>query len=314
MVGRIITVGLAPAWDVCCRGAGLEWGRHGRIDSHVVRPAGKALNVSVALAWMGRPSVAAGLWGSDDYREMRRALAEHSDLMRVAMTKADGRTRQNVMVVDTSRRREMHLRCKSELATVTSLRKLKADLTKLVRKGDICVFSGAMPDGELAGPAIRAVAACRNLGARIVIDTSGPAMQWLLEEQLPWLIAPNVEELEELLGTPLKDTPAGLIRAARPLLERVQAVLISRGAKGAILLTDQGIWSGRVKERAKVLQTVGCGDYLLAGFLVGLNGSARFPSALRTGLKAATAHAWGWTGYTGWASARRKVKVEIVRF
>ncbi len=52
--GRIITIGLSPAWDIRCRGAGLDWGRHVEIDEQVVRPAGKALNVSDALAWMGR--------------------------------------------------------------------------------------------------------------------------------------------------------------------------------------------------------------------------------------------------------------------
>ena len=44
------------------------------IDEQVVRPAGKALNVSYALAWMGGESVAAGLWGREDYDEMRRAV------------------------------------------------------------------------------------------------------------------------------------------------------------------------------------------------------------------------------------------------
>ena len=63
---KIITVGLAPAWDIQCRGQGLDWGCHAQIDEQDVRPAGKALNVSRALAWLGRSSVAAGLWGRED--------------------------------------------------------------------------------------------------------------------------------------------------------------------------------------------------------------------------------------------------------
>ena len=58
----IITVGLSPAWDITCRGKNLNWGGHENIDEQTITPAGKALNVSKALAWMGRESIAAGLW------------------------------------------------------------------------------------------------------------------------------------------------------------------------------------------------------------------------------------------------------------
>ena len=146
--GKIVTIGLSPAWDIRCRGRDLDWGRHAQIDDQVVRPAGKALNVSYALAWMGWESVAAGLWGRDDYGEMEKAVERLGGRIDVQMTAAEGRTRQNITVVDTLCHREMHLRLKSELASVRSIEQLNTDLGKLVHEGDICVFAGAMPAGQ----------------------------------------------------------------------------------------------------------------------------------------------------------------------
>jgi 1-phosphofructokinase family hexose kinase len=265
--GRIITVAPAPAWDVVCRGRDLDWGRHATIDEQTVRPAGKALNVSRALAWMGVESTAAGLWGRDDYDEMRAAVARLGALIRVEATLVQGRTRRNITVVDTLRGREMHLRDASTLASADSLRRLRTDLERLIEPGDICVFAGAMPAGDLLAPTVGLMEACRRRGARIAVDTHGPVLRAVVDAGLAWMIAPNVEEFRDLLGSEVKDTPASLAGAGRGLLRRSGLLLISRGSKGAMLLTEAGTWTGAVMTQRPVFSTVGCGDYLLAGFL-----------------------------------------------
>ncbi|MCX5646726.1 MAG: PfkB family carbohydrate kinase [Phycisphaerae bacterium] len=311
---RIITIGLSPAWDIRCRGRDLDWGRHAQIDDQVVRPAGKALNVSYALAWMGWGSVAAGLWGRDDYGEMEKAVARLDGRIDVQMTAAEGRTRQNITVVDTLYHREMHLRLKSELASSLSIERLNTDLGKLVHEGDVCVFAGAMPVGGLLEPTVHLVRTCHRLGAQIVVDTHGPALKSIVETGLPRLIAPNVEELRELLGFPVEDTPERLAEAGRRLLDGMDMVLISRGEKGALIVMKEAAWTGRCETQGKVLSTVGCGDYLLAGFLAGIRETACPQDALAKGLKAAAAHAWGWTESepSAWMNKEIAVAVEIV--
>ncbi len=309
--GRIITIGLSPAWDVSCRGRDLDWGRHPEIDEQVVRPAGKALNVSSALAWMGHASVAAGLWGREDSEQMRRSVCGQGELVRVKMTLVDGPTRRNITVVDTLNRREMHLRQKSRLATSASLAYLSADLRTLVRPDDVCVFAGAMPTGSLVELLVALVRACHDRQAPVVVDTHSQALRSLVDAGLPWLIAPNVEELAQLLGSEVKDTPAKLVAAARTLLEKVPTVLISRGARGAILVTKRGAWSGCATTRGKVLETVGCGDYLLAGFLAGYRQRHNARTALGTALKVATARAQGWTETHTWSRARGRIEVRV---
>lgn len=254
--GRIITIGLSPAWDISCRGAGLDWGRHVEIDEQVVRPAGKALNVSYALAWLGRESIAAGLWGREDYSQMNSAVRRLGGGIRTSMTTGPGSTRRNITVVDTLRHREMHLRLRSELASQRSLRRLNADLEQLVRKGDTCVFAGAMPGGDLPERVVDLVHTCHRAGARIVVDTYGPALARIVDAGLAWAISPNVEELRGLLGREVANTPARLATAARPLLEKVSTILISRGAEAQ--------WLSRMVERGPAGPEAGAKRYPLS--------------------------------------------------
>jgi len=324
--GKIVTVGLCPSWDTICLFDGIEWGEHKTVSSASSRPAGKALNISRALAWMGEENIAAGLWGRDDFEQMLKAMSAFGGLgglVKVKMTAVDGSTRRNITVVDTVNDREMHLRNRSELASRKALRKLEADLRTIVHRGSVCVFAGAMPEdsarrssagaGKLIGDVVRIIKSCRERGAKIVVDTYGEALKRILETGAAWLIKPNVDELRELLCGQVTDSPAGLVKAGRKLLDKVEVVLISRGKKGAIVVTKEGAWRGRCIGRSRVLSTVGCGDFLLAGFLKGLKDKSDAGSALGTAIKVATARAWGRTEVKSWSRALREIKAAVER-
>lgn len=324
--GKIITVGLCPSWDMICLFDGIEWGEHKTVSSASSRPAGKALNISRALAWMREENIAAGLWGRDDFEQMLKAMRALKKFVKVKMTAVEGSTRRNITVVDTVNDREMHLRNRSELASRKALRKLEDDLRTIVHRGSVCVFAGAMPEDEFVGDVVRIIKSCRERGAKIVVDTYGDALKRILETGAAWLIKPNVDELRELLGEQVTDSPAGLVRAGRELLDKVEVVLISRGQKGGVVVTKKGSWQGRCVGRSRVLSTVGCGDFLLAGFLKGLNpvrskssasngvkDKSDVGSGLGTAIKAATARAWGWTEGKSWPQALREIKVGVER-
>lgn len=307
----IITIGLSPAWDITCRGRNIDWGLHQEIDEQTVRPAGKALNVSKAFAWMGQRNIAAGLWGGSDYKQMLAAMRSLWPSVRVKLTAVSGRTRQNITIVDSAGNKEMHLRNKSHLASAKTLKRLQADLEKIVHKGSICVFAGTTPDGGLLGDVIRIVEFCKRRGSKIVLDTSGRPLKEILDAGSVLLIKPNVEELRELLGEQVKDGSVSLAKAGGKLLDKVDTVLISRGAKGAVVVTKHGAWQGRCVGSAKVFSTVGCGDFLLAGFLKAFNDGYGTDSALETAIKVATARAWGWTEKISWLDVQTRIQVQI---
>ncbi len=306
----IITVGLSPAWDITCRGRNLDWGLHQHIDEQIVHPAGKALNVSKALAWMGQKSLSAGLWGREDHQQMVATVRRLWPSISLKMTTVSGGTRQNVTIVDTAANRDMHLRNKSLLASGSSLKRLRSDLKTIVKSGSICVFAGKMPEGRLLDDVVSLVEFCRGRGARIALDTSGKALSRIVGTGAAWLIKPNVEELRELQGESVRRGPISLARAGRRLLEKVEIILISRGAKGSVAVSKDGAWRSRCLGREKLMSTVGCGDCLLAGFLVALGDKSSVGSALETATKVATAKAWGWMETKTWLRVKQRIRVD----
>ena len=306
----IITIGLSPAWDITCRGRNIRWGLHQQIDEQTTRPAGKALNVSKALAWMGQRSIAAGLWGKGDYERMQTAVRSLWPLIRIKMTAVKASTRQNITIVDSAENKEMHLRNKNRLASTSTLRKLQSDLRAIVNKGSICVFAGTMPDSGLLDDVVRLVEFCKSRGAKIVLDTSGRPLKEIVDTGSVWMIKPNVDEFRELLGEQVKDGPFSLAKAGRKLLDKVEIVLISRGAKGGVVITKDGAWQSRCTGRTKVFSTVGCGDFLLAGFL---KDNSVMDVALKTAIKVATARAWGWTEKKSWPIAQSNIHIYFER-
>jgi len=307
---KIITIGLCPCWDTVCRLDGINWGEHKQVASAESYPAGKALNISRALAWMGAKNIAAGLWGKADYEQMSAELAPLRNKIEIRFTAAEGTTRENITIIDKKHKREMHLRATSELATKKSLRQLDKDLQQIVTENSVCVFAGSMPGEEFSGDLLSIIKHCRKRGAEAVVDTSGAAYRKIVAQGNLLLIKPNVEELRELTGKKIKDTVPDLVKAARGLLDKTQMVLISRGAKGAIVVSKDSAIEARCTAKRTAVTTVACGDYLLAGFLTGFTETGDGKFALETAVKSATARAWGCSN-ANWTQARKKIKVEV---
>ncbi len=263
---------------------------------------------------MGWKSTAAGLWGKGDYEQMCESIGDLRGHIDICMTAVEGQTRRNVTIVDTHNAREMHLRAESDLAGVESLRLLADDLGRIVGEQSVCVFAGAMPQGELLDDVMVMIDNLRKRGAGIVADTSGVALKRIVDLGDINIIKPNVEELSELVGYSVADSAEAIAAAAKGLCDRVRTVLVSRGRKGALVIGTDRVLSGVVKtEQDAAVSTVGCGDYLLAGFISGLadaDGDER--QALERAIKAATARAWGWHDEMEWSEAQTRIEVEII--
>ena len=306
----IITVGICPSWDIVCRVSGVTWGEHKQLDSQEIVCAGKALNVSRALGWLKVPSIAAGLWGRSDYEQMLESIKPIGDFINVRFTKVPGRTRQNVSVLDAQTGKEMHLRAESNLAGKGALGQLAADLEELVAEGSIVVFAGSLAGGELLNDCLSVIARVRAAGAKVVVDTSGGALAEVVRLGGVWLIKPNIDAFRELLGKQVANEASAIADAGRVLCEKVQMVLVSRAAKGATLITKDAALQGEaVGQSGKAAGTVGCGDYLLAGLLAGLQMDAGLDRSLEQAIKVATARAYGLTERIGWSEAERQIEV-----
>lgn len=309
---KIVTIAVSHCWDIVCRGENLVWDSHDHTAEQSIRPAGKAVNISRTLAWLGRSSTVAGLWGTEDYQQMLRSLSQLRRFIKVKCTVVPGRTRQNVTIVDTAKCREIHLRFPSELISTRALNKLARDLTKTIPPNSFCVWAGSMGPDRYHAKIVKMLESCRDRKAKLVVDTSGPILSRIVANGNLWLIKPNVAELRMLLARNIADRPAGIAKAAGQLLSKVQNVLISRADKGAVLITRDAVFEARCLNRHRKAQsTVGCGDALLAGFLHGLASGGSRRAALRTGVQVATAKAWGLTDSLTWTEAAKRIKVDV---
>ncbi|MGH3457871.1 1-phosphofructokinase family hexose kinase, partial [Aeromicrobium sp.] len=135
------------------------------------------------------------------------------------------------------------------------------------------VLSGSLPPDVDPGWYADVIAALKDEELAIALDTSGEPLR-LAVERVPDRIAllkPNTEELADLVDAdPAElDDVGAIVDAARPLLDAgIGAVLLTRGSRGAVLLTADGTWTVDAPP-VQARSTVGAGDSALAGYLLG---------------------------------------------
>lgn len=166
-------------------------------------------------------------------------------------------------------------------ATLASLRFLSSAPTWLIS-------SGSLPPGVGDDGHAKVARLAQQLGARMVVDTSGTALSAALAQGV-WLVKPSLRELSELTGASLS-TRAEQKQAARDLIARGQAevVALSLGAKGAMLVTaDQCLQAEALP--VTVAGSVGAGDSFLAGLVWALDRTPDLAHALATAMAAGAA-------------------------
>ena len=108
----------------------------------------------------------------------------------------------------------------------------------------------------------------------------------------PFLIKPNLSELEELFGETLT-TQDDICRCAKELQQRgAKNVLVSLGGDGALLVCEDGQVLSQPAPEGKVINTTGAGDSMIAGFLAGFAESKNLTHALQLGICAGSASAF----------------------
>ncbi|MBT9551577.1 MAG: 1-phosphofructokinase family hexose kinase [Hydrogenophaga sp.] len=161
-------------------------------------------------------------------------------------------------------------------------------LARLPGFPELLVASGSLPPGVPTDFYARLARLCRAKGARMVLDTSGPALTAALAEGV-YLFKPNLKELTELAGRPL-DTPAQWQAAARQLVLDGQAevVALTLGHLGALLVTREAMWSAPPLD-IPVASAVGAGDSFVGGLVWGLQQGLPLEQAFTWGIAAGSA-------------------------
>ena len=157
--------------------------------------------------------------------------------------------------------------------------------------GDTLVLAGSIPQSLPSDIYERILARLAGRGVRFVVDATGDLLLLSLRFA-PFLIKPNGEELGEIFHTAIQ-TPQEAVPYAQKLRGLgARNVLVSLGGKGAVLCDEQGGVHTVSAARGRVVNTVGAGDSMVAGFLAGYAEKGDFSAALRLGAAAGSATAF----------------------
>lgn len=284
-MSRVLTVTLNPSLDEWVRLPALQVGRLNRATDFARYPGGKGINVSRVLQELGIRSTAVTLLGGVDGRIFLDLLPQgRIDVVAVAVP---GATRNNYKILSARPRGFTEINSAGPRVPAGALRQVQQQLQQRAARTRCAVLSGSLPPGVPSTIYRQWIQQLRRRGVPVVLDASGAALRAGLKAR-PWLIKPNREETEELLGRRLGSL-AHVQRAAQALQRGgVAVVIVSLGTGGALLATAEGVWHA-TPPKVKVDSAVGAGDSLVGGFLAGWLKRRSPMEAFRLGVAAGTA-------------------------
>ncbi|MDX2602760.1 1-phosphofructokinase [Streptomyces caniscabiei] len=278
----ILTVTPNPSLDRTYEVPSLDRGEVIRATGERMDPGGKGVNVSRAVAAAGRRTVAVlPLGGAPGALVADLLDAQGIEVARVAVA---GATRSNIALAEAD---GVLTKINAPGPELTAAERELLLETVRAQSADASWIAccGSLPRGLAPSWYAELVARAHAAGARIALDTSGPALLAALRER-PDVVKPNAGELAEAVGRPLT-TVGDAVKAAEELREMgAAAVLASLGADGQLLVDASGAWYGTAQV-AVVRSNVGAGDSSLAGFLIaGGQGPEALASAVAHGAAA----------------------------
>ncbi len=282
----IYTVTLNPSLDYFALTDTVAEGRTNRTHGEYIVPGGKGLNVSMVLSRLGTKSSAIAFTAGFTGAELSRLLSEE-DVETEMIDTGSGATRINVKI---NSGKITEFNGAGITLSETLVDKLKKRLSGLSEE-DLLVLSGSIPNGAEKTLYRDLMASTK---ARVVLDTYGEALTAALPMH-PFLIKPNDEEIEGLAGHPV-ETEEELLKEMRKLqMQGAGHVMVSLGARGAVLLTDSGeFYRGAVPDvpAHRPFSTVAAGDSMIAGFIHEYQKSRDPAKALRFAVTVGTAAAY----------------------
>ena len=282
----IYTVTFNPSLDYVIQVDKLVPGEINRTTHEAVYPGGKGNNVSVILSNLGHSSKALGFTAGFTGEALENMLKEFGcDTAFIRLP--EGSTRINVKI---NAGEETEINGQGPVITEEAQQALFEQLDAL-KKEDILVLAGSIPNTLPSDIYERILEHLQGRGIHFVVD----ATKELLLKELkyhPFLIKPNNHELGEMFGVTLK-TRDEIVTYAKKLQEMgAENVLVSMAGDGAILLTEDGIIYKAKPPKGKVLNSVGAGDSMVAGFLTGYLNTGEYEKAFRLGVVTGSATAF----------------------
>lgn len=282
----IYTVTFNPSLDYIVSMNGFELGKTNRTIGEQMFPGGKGINVSIVLSNLGFKNTAlgftAGFTGEQIEREVRKMglltdfihIEEGFSRINVKLKDYDG-TEINGMGPEIG---QIHI---NEL--FEKLDRLHAD--------DILVLAGSIPKSLTDSIYSDILDRLQKKEVLFVVDATKNLLLNVLQYK-PFLIKPNNYELGEIFDVTL-ETREDVVPYARKLQEKgARNVLVSMAGQGAVLVDENDMVHMLAAPQGKLVNAVGAGDSMVAGFVAGWTKQQDYDYAFRMGIAAGSASAF----------------------
>ena len=280
----ITTICLNPCFDKTVSVERLMPGQVNRIRDARVDLGGKGINVAVVARRLGLEVQALGIMGENGAAELT-SLMDREGLKHEFMA-VPGHVRTNMKVLSLDGQGVTELNEPGTPLTGDQLKRFTDMAVERTADSDMIVLTGSLPPGCPEGTYRDLMSALD--GKKCILDTEGRELELAAKGAHPFLIKPNLREMEATLGIELRTMRA--IRDAALLFVRlgVQHSVVSMGAMGAMYIAaDKTLFAPALRVETK--STVGAGDAMIGGMLLGYEIEKDMAKAFRYGIAAGAA-------------------------
>lgn len=282
----IYTVTFNPAIDYVVHLPALYLCEVNRSDYEEFFYGGKGINVSTVLHNLGEPNVALGFVGGYTGKALLAGLKRRgidTDFIELE----HGLTRINVKI---KARGETDINGQGPEIDAAAFDELCLKLDK-IKSGDFLILAGSVPDSMPDDAYERIMRRLEGRGINIVVDATKGLLLNVLEHK-PFLIKPNKQELAEMFDARISSRN-DIVEYAKRLQEMgAKNVLVSLASEGAILITESGEVLRMGVPLGSMINSVGAGDSMVAGFVLGYIRSGSYAVALKLGIACGSATAF----------------------
>lgn len=284
----IYTVTFNPSLDYYVQVNNIKSGMVNRTTSERLAVGGKGLNVSLALKELGEQTLALGFiagFTGDAIDEKVRRLGLPHDFIKVG-----GQSRINVKIKSNT---ETDINGSGAQISLNDINKLIRKLKTLLTQGDWLIVSGSVPAGldeNTYADLLKKLKSIKDIN--VVVDACGKLLTQTLKYK-PFLIKPNIYEMCEIFGLSSIPDLEGIYACARKLQEDgARNVIVSMGSSGAVMVTETKQSMYVRAARGQLVNSVGAGDSMIAGFIHEYIKSGNYFSALNFATAAGSACAF----------------------
>lgn len=282
----IYTVTFNPSIDYIASCDDFVLGQTNRTTKEIFYPGGKGINVSIVLRNLGLDTTALGFLAGFTGEEIKRLILKEgikSEMIEVN----NGFSRINVKLRST---KESELNGMGPLIDDEAIKKLYQKLDNLT-SDDILVLAGSIPSSMPSNIYSDIMDYLKDKNMKIVVDATKDLLLNVIPYK-PFLIKPNNHELGELFNVEL-NTREDVVPYARKLQELgARNVLVSLAGEGAVLVDENNEVYSCPAPKGKVINSVGAGDSMVAGFIYGYKTFNNYHEAFKYGVCTGSASAF----------------------